>query len=58
MNDYKTSRDRLPKYKDDDNVGVTFSVILGITALIVGASLTAIVMHFSGLTDAFTHSFA
>lgn len=56
MTDYKTSRDRLPK--DDDNVGVTFAVFLAVAAGIVAGSLSAIVLHFSGLTDALIVSFS
>lgn len=46
------------KYKNDDHVGITFGVVLVLTALVVAGSLAAIVLHFSGLTDAFINSFA
>lgn len=55
MKDYKTKRDRL---KNDDNVGVTFSVILAVVVLVVAASLAAIIMNEAGFADAFVMSFA
>lgn len=58
MTDYKTSRDRLPKHRDDDHIGITFGVFLAVAVGIVAGSLGAIIMHASGLTDAFILSFA
>lgn len=55
MNDFKTSRDRLPR--NNDKVGVAFSLFLVAAAGIVAGSLAAIVLHLSGLTDAFVTSF-
>jgi hypothetical protein len=43
MIDYKTSRDRLPKHQDDDNVGITFSVILILAASVVAGSVAALI---------------
>jgi len=54
MTDYKTSRDRLPKHKDDDSLGVTFSVIL----IVVALACAVFIAETLGLADAFILSFA
>lgn len=58
MQDYKRPHDRLPKHKDDDNLGITFTVILVVVTGALAGSLAAIIMNDAGLTDAFINSFA